>query len=545
MKGGGLTAKYNYFEDRYEDPSFFEKIWLKIKEIFEKIVDWFLNINFNVSEIELPKIIKDKNGKKIKISLPKSKNISAKTVSNFILGSVCVVFLLIVCIAFSSAISKDGKKDEYFEKNSAKVCSQYLALYGQCNVLDASKDTYDLYSMSGICFIRRIDFNNDKSDELLIVYMNSEEYYAEVWGTNKKKEFARLYSGKLNKSKNVEDGRWVTILNNGSKYYIGEHSENNSEIKFFKLSSGEFKEVDGAEYDFDKKVYKRHALDITDNLEFIKLTYITKRQAENIYEFCTDRLEEISSLKNENQQEALPEKTELEKRNSAYSEIAENYAARYGKADITKEKNKFFITGLGVVKLLDFDGDNVEELLLVYERDEKVVVNNYGDYTTKTERKYYMEVFAWNGNTATRVFQSDALVTPTKNKKQKFVLLEKDDEKTNLCTVINNVDEKKYDSGTFTARRNVFENGKFSTEYDAKIVSNYGYKKYYLNGERIYNKSEFAEKGYEIPYFFDSEKTADDDFETIFVQTDENNYNDLNKALSETESTIKKIAEKS
>ncbi|MDQ9869398.1 hypothetical protein RFX30_08365, partial [Acinetobacter baumannii] len=89
-----------------------------------------------------------------------------------------------------------------------------------------------------------------------------------------------------------------------------------------------------------------------DNLEFIKLTYITKRQAENIYEFCTDRLEEISSLKNENQQEALPEKTELEKRNSAYSEIAENYAARYGKADITKEKNKFFITGLGVVKLL-------------------------------------------------------------------------------------------------------------------------------------------------------------------------------------------------
>ena len=86
MKGGGLTAKYNYFEDRYEDPSFFEKIWLKIKEIFEKIVDWFLNINFNVSEIELPKIIKDKNGKKIKISLPKSKNISAKTVSNFILG---------------------------------------------------------------------------------------------------------------------------------------------------------------------------------------------------------------------------------------------------------------------------------------------------------------------------------------------------------------------------------------------------------------------------------------------------------------------------
>ena len=67
----------------------------------------------------------------------------------------------------------------------------------------------------------------------------------------------------------------------------------------------------------------------------------------------------------------------------------------------------------------------------------------------------------------------------------------------------------------------------------------------YIIGGSGSGKSEFAEKGYEIPYFFDSEKTADDDFETIFVQTDENNYNDLNKALSETESTIKKIAEKS
>ncbi len=545
MKGGGLTAKYNYFEDRYEDPSFFEKIWLKIKNLFGLIVEWFLNIDFNISEIELPKMIKGKNGEKIKIALPSAKNISAKTVTNFVLWSVCVVFFLIVCISFSSAISKDGKKDEYFETNSAKVCSQYLAKYGQCNILDASNDTYDLYSMSGICFLRRMDFNNDKSDELLISYMSGGEYFAEVWGTNKKKEFARLYSGKLNKSQKAEDGRWITIFNNGSKYYIGEHSENNSEIKFFKLSSGEFKEVDGAEYDSDKKIYKRRALDITEDLEFIKLTYITKRQAENIYDFCTEALGHINSLKNENSANAVPEKTELEMRNAAYSEIIDNYSAKYGKADLTKEKNKFFVTGLGVVKLIDFDNDKTEELLLVYERDEKVVVNNYGEYTTKTERKYYMEVFAWNGTTATRVFQSDGLVTPIENDKQKFVLLEKDGEKTNICTVINKIDEEKYDSGTYIARRNVYENGKFSTVYDAKVVSNYGYKTYYLNGERIYGKSEFSKKGYEIPYFYNSDKIADNNFETIYLQTGEKNYSELNNTVSETENTIKKIAEKS
>ena len=84
-------------------------------------------------------------------------------------------------------------------------------------------------------------------------------------------------------------------------------------------------------------------------------------------------------------------------------------------------------------------------------------------------------------------------------------------------------------------------NGKnFKRTYDAKYKKEYGYLKYYIDGERVYN-SEFEEKGYEVPFFNGNTDYDDDVYDVIRLQSDTKNSDALQQVINSTGYTVNEL----
>ena len=78
---------------------------------------------------------------------------------------------------------------------------------------------------------------------------------------------------------------------------------------------------------------------------------------------------------------------------SAYKKLIQQYEKKYGKAQLHISQYKHYWTGLCFAKLLDFNGDGTEELVLTYQT-EKTNIDNM---------KYHVELWTFDGKTTKRI----------------------------------------------------------------------------------------------------------------------------------------------
>ena len=109
-----------------------------------------------------------------------------------------------------------------FKENAGIVCTDIISELGTSRIEQLyDEETENSWRMLGISTVRRIDFNADGRDELLLVYFKGGMYITEVWG-NSGKEFEKYFQQEACVLDDYSDlGSWLTIYNSGGQYYIG------------------------------------------------------------------------------------------------------------------------------------------------------------------------------------------------------------------------------------------------------------------------------------------------------------------------------------
>lgn len=448
-----------------------------------------------------------------------------------VLSCLAVAAAAALIIGFSLTISSDAKRSSSFSASSATVCTQYMADYGEGEFTDFSEDTYDLYSMQGFFSARRMDFDSDGHEELLLLYCNEGNYYGDVWGLDDSGAFARLYTVPF--SVNEQTGEaWLVLFKTGSKYYLGTQSGSmESDITFYRLKGSAFVQATGTgKYNSEKETYRRLGRNITGRLEFLKVTMLTQRQAEEMLLRLQEMIGSFGTATIQSQSDL----TEAQQRARAYLDVIDEASVRFGTGKLVEDGTR--LQGLAVARLVDFDGDGLDELLLVYERAVTEVDGSASDYETYDTTRYIMEVYRCSGMTATLIFTNETLVTPSFDADARLVMLQKAGEETRVCTVTREVSDS---AGRYTARVYRMADDTFSLLYSAEVEDTYGSKQYVIDGERV-SADEFAENGTTVPYFYKADDAPDDSYTLIYL-AGESEKDTLNETLSETNRVIEDL----
>ena len=228
----------------------------------------------------------------------------------------------------------------------------------------------------------------------------------------------------------------------------------------------------------------------------------------------------------------------------AYYSVVEDLNAKYGKASYESGSDICYGAGLCAVRLIDFNHDGTDELLAVFRYDKKVSAEDKnGEHVLKEEPNYRMEVYAWNGSTAVRAFDSDGVsAMQEKDDDYRFYILQKDDEKTYICRNSYSYSAKTSRVWSGTSRISAQgENGIFEPIFTANAESDYGYMSYMINGEKSYRR-DFEKNGCIVPYFCGNNTDYDDsEFEIRWLQGDSSKGSDIRNMISETQKTIRSL----
>ena len=484
----------------------------------------------------IKKLISNMASGKVSIKIP-----SFRVSIGFGAGVACVfaVALALTYVFFGTALHSSNQFEDKFSKDAGAVCTQLVSEYGICKTQYMGEDSK--YMLTGLSYIREMDFNGDGDAELLAVYNNNGVYYTEIWGYDGG-EFQKLYSGKANSVAGDSSlGSWVTIYHDSGRYYIGELStEDNTSMNLLTLSFSEFKVKKECSFDTVTETYTIDGEVNTLDFETIKLSYISENKAGLIAESVDNNIE------NFNTGEAVAvsaQKTDEQLMYSAYYSIIEKYNTKYGVAKYDSSSKICFADGLCTVKLIDFNGDGKDELLTVYRYNKKVSSEDKkGNYLLITEPAYKLEIYWWNGSKAQRVLENDGVSTmQEKDGADQFYILQKDGEKYNYCrnSYVYNENTSRVWKGT--SRISVMdENGVFTPDLNAVVNNNYGYYSYYLDGKKTY-KSKFKTTGYQVPYFCNEDDYDTSEFTLCYVQGTSDKGSDIMNGISQTEDTIEKI----
>lgn len=498
-KRGEAVRKYNYFDDPPkpgEEKSSklpkidFSKLFYKTKSSFDNIVHGD-TVNEKINDIkelrELPNL-----------------QIRLMKLMAFVLF---IIFIIIIIITFSHTIHSQNKKNEKYYNDAGKVCVDYITEYGSIKWETLDSDTYgkDMARMTGLCYARQMDFDNDGKDELLVCYNDKNVYTLEVWSYIGK-EFSKVYSQPASSTQDELDGSWFALFHKNNKYYICQSTpENPEKVELYALKGDTFSKSSECEYDYKDNIYSIKGKINAQDFETIKLSVIKTAKAEAISEVVISNLETFSNVSVANiENQKTPEQIKAD----AYFEIVRKRNEKYGQAKVVTNAGKSYIDGVAMVKLIDFDGDENEELFIVYRKQlRKSATNAYtGEFITIEEPTYCMEVYGWNGSVANKIFNKDSVSNCLSNKDRNYIMTQKADSKTNICTNIYSFQS----TNNYTATSRIYElkDGEFDSIYNAKIINEYGWKQYYLDNEYTY-QSKFDNEGYRVPMFMNDDADVD------------------------------------
>lgn len=526
-----MRDKYNYFDD----DSDYEEIESKSLKKSQSVRDFFVRAYYNLKLffLDLPQRI------------PKFGEIRTyPNLRSLVLKSGAGILLLIAVIVctsvFAGSINKSNTKNDLFCEDAGKVCTNYISKYGASKYERlTTKDGQRLAKMTGLAYARRMDFNDDGRDELMACYLDGGVYYLEIWGYDGK-EFVKFYTGPANVSEKDEElGSWLTFYQKGNKIYIGySDPEDVKSVALYALKGKEFKKVDSCTYNETTGMYSIGSKTNSTDFERIQLSYIRAGQAEIMMDTVVNNLEAFNASTSA---ELEAEKTDAQLKAEAYYAIVEKYNNKYGSAKYEKEGSNHYIDGLAVVDLIDFDGDGNEELLLVYRKNlRKRSKNSYSNkYIAIVDPVYCIEVYNWNESMAKCIFERTGISTKFENNdNSNFIILRSIGKYMDICNNTYSYPGRSQ----YTASSKIYrlKKERFDTVYDSRIVYEYGYKTYYIDGERTY-RSTFEHQGYAVPYFCNDSSYNTDEFSITYISGGKKKEDELKDRVAETVKSIKQL----
>lgn len=518
--------KYNYFDD---EPEFVEKKQnpfskINFKKISSNARDAFENIMHGDALNDIKEIRE----------LPNLQRAMFK-ISAFVLF---VLAIIIFIIAFSHTINSQNKKIDQFYADAGKVCTDYITEYGLVKYESLDRDTYgkNMSKMTGLCYVRQMDFDNDGSDELMLCYHDKNIYTLEVWSYIGK-EFSKVYGKEANRTEEDTDGSWIGLYHKNNKYYICQSNIDDPEnVTLYALRGDSFEKSSECKYDYKDNIYSIKGKIDAQNFETIKLSVIKDAKAESIADTVTKNIDSFSTVS----LSAIEiQKTPEQLKADAYFEIVENRIEKYGEAKVVTNQGKSYIDGVALVKLVDFDKDENDELLLVYRKKlRKSATNAYtGEFITIEEPTYCMEVYSWNGAVTQKIFSRDSISNYLEDRDTNYIMLQNSDKGVNICT--NSYSYQSNYSYTASSRIYKMSDNEFTSAFNAKIENSYGYKNYYLNNKYSY-QSEFEGAGYKVPMFMDDNANVDDSVYTLIYVSGKKGA-DFDSTVNETVKAIQSL----
>lgn len=527
--GGDILSRYNYFDDDYDADS--------PRDISSEIKEHLKNA----------KDIAIKGGRQIRHfaqnvaennpidRIPKSKRL--------IICLVSVVSIIIITAAliftFVHSINQENKKTESFNINASKICSQYSGAYGNCSYEGMfSRYGVDGYMMTGLCYARQLDFDNDSTSELLLCYNDGGIYYIEVWGFDDDKEFVSLYHEKANQTKDKETGAWITLYRHSNRYYIGVHDEDNlSKVSLYTLKNSKFSKKSSCEYDMKNGGFAIKGKDRSFEFERIRLSVLREASAAYTAELVTQIIDDFGNYSGEE----IKKSTSNDIMKREYYSIIQDYNQKYGVAKYVEENGLAYIDGLAYVNLIDFDADKRDELVLVYRRAIRVRDTDRSDnYILYKQYEYYCDIYKFNGNKAVLVHKNEGLSQMLNDKDDIYLVLKKQNDKYYFCT--NTFFSENYARHVKATSKIYSFNGEtFVQKFKAHYEDNYGYSRYYIDDQQV-SKVTFDEKGYRVALFNGSTEYDENAYSVVYMQRKSKNADNLKEQVNKTVSAIRELS---
>ena len=558
--------KYNYFDDDSEDIQSLISSFDAPKEVKKEEVDRSLKIiekdqkekRAREKEAERKaekeavreaiRAFSKKSGEKIasvahavkdKTVAEEFEKLSKKRKVRVTVGLVFVFFVffaLMVGITIHS-VDSENKRIAKFDSDAGKVCSQCITKYGSC-AYENLYSTYGItgYRMSGLCYAREMDFDNDNVSELLICYDDGGVYYTEVWGYDKNKDFVNFYHEKATQTKKKKDDAWITLYVKNNKYYIGQHSGKKlSKVELYGLKGSEFEKKYDATYDAAAQAFSvRKKVDPV-SFERIKLSVLVEEKAAVNSEKVTKTIEAF--LGTSGTAQLLANSQSLQ---NAYYEVVDEYNQTYGKAKLVKKNDVSYIDGLAAVDLVDFNGDGKDELVVIYRKSVKIRnTDAQGNYVSGTQDKYYIEIYRFNGTKAILAYKNESVSNALSDNYETYYIIKKKNDKAYYC--VNSFSTQEYGK-IINASSTVFkfDGTKFVQQSKSAYRTRYGYTEYFIDDSEVY-KSTFNEKGYTVP-LFDGTSSYDIKTYTVnFLQRKRLKADKLDERVTQTVQTIKTL----
>ncbi len=524
-------SRYNYFDDDFEEKP--KRHALKLNFDFRKIKATEHTARHSVEKAAHGSALRDI--KEI-YELPNLKAAFLKLTAFILFLLIIVLFIL----GFSHSINSQNEKIEKFYSAAGAVCTDYINQYGvpKWETLDSDEYGEDTARLTGLCYARQMDFNNDGDDELMLCYNNKNVYTLEVWGYDGK-DFTKLYGDEANTTDDSLDGSRISFYRKNNKYYICKaDSQEPEKLTLLTLRGSTFKGSDTCDYDYKNDIYSVDGTINAQDFETIKLSVISSDLAESTIDTVTSNMESFDAV---TATTVASQKTEDELKADAYYEIVEDRNEKYGKASVASDNGESYLDGLALVDLIDFDGDGNEELLLVYRKMIKESATNYysGDFIIVEEPSYCVEVYSWNGSVASKIFSRDTISNYLNDSDVNYIILNYDNGKVNLCVnTYTYTDEYNYSA---SSRIYKLTDGSFESTFSAREDVSYGYKSYYLDGEYSY-RSEFESTAYKVPKFLDDSESYDEASYRLvyFSGIESDSYDQIVKETVETIESLNK-----
>ncbi len=457
----------------------------------------------------------------------------------FIITFLLLVFTVLVFAGFIGLfmlnLNKETEKVSRFNTDAAKVCNNYVQQYGVASY-ENLYNNYGVegYRLTGLCFLRELDFDNDGSSELMLTIIKNGEYYNEVWGYNDKDEFAALFSRKTAQTSNKADDAYSILYRRSNRYYIAGFDNDLSKMTLFQLKDGKFEKKYDCTYDAETQSYAVNGKDDTTAMEKIRYSVFRAEKAIVQSEAAAAEIENFTGKSAS--AETMNAKMNLD---TAYFNVVMDYNQRYGMAAYEEQDTDAYISGLAAVELIDFDKDGQNELVLVYRKSILVRNESANDYSSIAVDTYCCDIYRYNGSRAVMAYSGEGISTSINDSSDRFIIIKHTDDENLYC--INRFQSRDY--GRFLyASSNImkFDGEGFVTTLDAAYKREYGYTDYYLDGKYA-SRSEFGRKGYEVAMFDGDESYDKDEFTVVYVERDLNNKADIEKQLKKTVETIQKL----